>query len=356
MTGLRLHHRRASLLSLAAAPLLVVSFTACTKKQERAPRPTATVSVVPAKRATVPYVIEANGIVTPMQTANVVSQVDGIILSVDFQEGDEVRAGQPLFHIDPRPYQNAYNASLAVLARDSANAAHAKAELDRYEKLLAARVVTQQDLAVQATAAATADATVRGDQAAIETAKFNLDNTVVRASIAGRTGGVLVRRGNLVRAGSGNAPRRDQSGSPDLRPVRDSVVSTGAGPSIWIEGRSAGRGGSRRDRPGIAFHRFARRGRDGGSDFGCSGSARDAKIERRLRRPSGRRQRRRAGRGAGSSGFGPPMGPTASGGPSAGSGGASSGSGANRGRRGGGTSSTAAGAIARQQGIAKAIA
>ena len=115
MTGLRLHHRRASLLSLAVAPLAFVSFTACTKKQERPPRPTPTVSVVPAKRANVPYVIEANGVVTPMQSAAVVPQVDGIILEVDFQEGDEVSAGQPLFHIDPRPYQNAYDAAVAVL-------------------------------------------------------------------------------------------------------------------------------------------------------------------------------------------------------------------------------------------------
>jgi multidrug efflux pump subunit AcrA (membrane-fusion protein) len=203
MTWLRLHHRRASLLSLAVAPLVVVSLSACTKKPERPPRPMATVAVVPARRATVPYLIEANGIVTPVQTASVVPQVDGIITSVDFHEGDQVRAGQPLFHIDSRPYQNAYDASLAVAARDSANAAHANAELDRYRKLLASRVVTQQDLAVQETAAATADATLRADKANVETARFNLENCTVRATIAGRTGGLLVKQGNLVRGGSG---------------------------------------------------------------------------------------------------------------------------------------------------------
>jgi multidrug efflux pump subunit AcrA (membrane-fusion protein) len=203
MTGLRLQYRRASLLSLAVAPLVVLSLSACAKKQERPPRPMATVAVVPARRATVPYLIEANGIVTPMQTAAVVPQVDGIITSVDFHEGDEVRAGQPLFHIDSRPYQNAYEASMAVMARDSANAAHANAELDRYRKLLASRVVTQQDLAVQETAAATADATLRADKANVETARFNLENCTVKATIAGRTGGLLVKQGNLVRGGSG---------------------------------------------------------------------------------------------------------------------------------------------------------
>src|SRR5947209_16984439 len=106
MTGLRLRHRRAPLPSFAVA--LSVSFVvaACAKKQERQPRPVATVSVVEARRATVPYVIEANGVVTPMQSASVLPQVDGIITSVDFEEGQEVQANQPLFHIDPRPYQN----------------------------------------------------------------------------------------------------------------------------------------------------------------------------------------------------------------------------------------------------------
>ena len=202
MTGLRLTHRRASLLSFASAPLALLAVTGCTKKQERTPRPVATVAVAEARRATVPYVIDANGVVTPMQSAAVVSQVEGIILSVDFQEGDEVRAGQPLFHIDPRPYRNAYDQTLAVLARDSANAAHAKSELERYDKLLNARVITPQEAAVQSTAAATADATLRADQASLETARFNLDNTVIRAPIGGKTGALLVRRGNLVRAGA----------------------------------------------------------------------------------------------------------------------------------------------------------
>ena len=63
--------------------------------------------------------------------------------------------------------------------------------------------MTPQEPAVQSTAAATADATVRADQAAVATAKFNLDNTVIRAPISGKTGSLLVQRGNLVRSGSG---------------------------------------------------------------------------------------------------------------------------------------------------------
>ena len=128
----------------------------------------------------------SNGVVMPMQTAAVVPQVDGIILAVDFQEGDEVRAGQPLFRIDARPYENAYEQSLAVLGRDSANDAHNKTEVARYQKLLDSKVITPQEAGVQFTAAATSEATVRADKAAVANAKFALDNTVIRAPITGR--------------------------------------------------------------------------------------------------------------------------------------------------------------------------
>jgi multidrug efflux pump subunit AcrA (membrane-fusion protein) len=204
MTGLR-PLDRASLPFFAAALALPLALTACAKKQERQQRPPAQVVVQPARRATVPYIIESNGIVTPLQSAAVVPQVDGIILSVDFQEGQEVQQGQPLFHIDPRPYQNAYAQAQAVLARDSANWRNAQANAERTKQLLASKVITQQEGDVTLTAAATAEATLRADQANLAQAKFNLDNTIIRAPISGQTGGLLVKRGNLVRSG-GAAP------------------------------------------------------------------------------------------------------------------------------------------------------
>jgi multidrug efflux system membrane fusion protein len=201
MTGLRLDHRRASLLSFAAALLVPVTFAACKKAPPPQQRPAASVAVVAARRASVPYVIEANGVVTPMQSVSVTPQVDGIITTVDFQEGDEVRAGQALFHIDSRPYQNAYDQAVAVLARDSANYAQASGEADRYKKLLEQRVITPQEAGVQFTSAATTQATMNADRAAVANARFNLENAVIRAPISGKTGGLLVKRGNLVRSG-----------------------------------------------------------------------------------------------------------------------------------------------------------
>jgi len=201
MIGLRHLSRRAPLPVFGVA-LSSLAISACAKKQERAQRPVAMVSVVPARRATVPYIIESNGIVTPVQTVSVTPQVDGIIQSVDFQEGQEVRTGQPLFHIEPRPYQNAYNQALAVLARDSATWVAADVNAKRYKDLLAAKVITQEEAEVQFTSAATSVATLQSDRAAVEQARFNLDNAVVRAPIAGRTGNVLVKRGNLVHSGA----------------------------------------------------------------------------------------------------------------------------------------------------------
>jgi len=201
MIPLRSYARCVSLPFSATALVALSLLAACNKKQERPQRPVAVVQVVPARRATVPYIIEANGIVTPMQSASVTAQVDGIVQSVDFQEGQEVRQGQPLFHVDPRPYQNVYAQAAAVLARDSASWLNAKANAERSKQLLTAKVITQQEADVNLTSAATAEATLRADHATLEQARFNLENTIVRAPISGKTGSLLVKRGNLVRSG-----------------------------------------------------------------------------------------------------------------------------------------------------------
>jgi multidrug efflux system membrane fusion protein len=186
----------------ALCAVLVVA-SGCSKPQERPARPPVTVAVSVARRADVPYFIDANGVVTPIQSAAVSSQVDGIVTRVAFREGQEVTKGQVLFQVDPRPYENAYEQALAAFERDSATAANAAAQRDRYRKLVAAQVITPEEAQQYETTAATTAAVLRADQASVSTAKFNLDNTSIRAPIAGKTGGVLVRVGNLVRSGSG---------------------------------------------------------------------------------------------------------------------------------------------------------
>ena len=141
----------------------------------------------------------ANGIVEPLQSVAVQSQVGGVLTAVKFKEGDEVQAGQILFEIDPIPYRAALQQAQAVLARDEAQFANAQRDADRYAALAKRDFVTRSQ-ADQAMANATAlKAVVDADKASLATAQFNLDNASIRAPVAGKTGALFVRQGNLVR-------------------------------------------------------------------------------------------------------------------------------------------------------------
>jgi len=189
----------------AVACSVLVLAQGCTQKRARPGNQPVPVTLATARRTSVPYTTTANGIVTPLQTATVAPQVDGIVTQVTFREGQEVAAGQVLFRIEPRPYLAAYRQALAALARDSATAVNARREVVRYDSLAKKDFVTQEQADQFRSTAAAADATVKADREAIAAAKFNLDNTTIRAPISGRTGGLLVRTGNLVHAASGTA-------------------------------------------------------------------------------------------------------------------------------------------------------
>ena len=176
---------------------------ACSKPPAKPTRAPVTVAVIPVRRASLPFTLEANGTVTPLQTASVAAQVDGIVQQVLFEEGHEVTKGQLLFQVDPRPYQAAFKQAQSAVARDAVTMTNLAVDADRYEKLAKSQVVTEQEVESHRAAAAAARATVQADSAQLATAKFGLDNTEIRAPISGRTGGLLVRAGNLVRANGG---------------------------------------------------------------------------------------------------------------------------------------------------------
>jgi multidrug efflux system membrane fusion protein len=186
--------------SLFVAAAFVGVLAGCDSSSGRPPTPAVPVSVAPVTRGSAPYVIVADGSVEPLQTVQVESQVGGVLLSVDFTEGHEVTQGQILFHIDPRPFQAALRQAEANLARDEAQAVNSRKDADRYAKLVKEDYVTRSQ-ADQAEATARAQAAVvKADSAAVETARVNLSYTVIPAPISGRTGALLVRRGNLVKA------------------------------------------------------------------------------------------------------------------------------------------------------------
>jgi len=137
-----------------------------------------------------------------MQTVAVESQVNGILQRVNFSEGQAVTAGQVLFQIDPRPYIAVLDQARGQLARDEATAANARRDATRYAALVKEGYVTSSQ-ADQAEAAATsAAATVASDRATVQKAALDVANCTIRAPISGRTGSLLVRMGNLVKANS----------------------------------------------------------------------------------------------------------------------------------------------------------
>ena len=188
-------------LSAGIVALALCVIAACSKsappRQQAVP-----VSVTTVKRATIPFVVTANGVAEPMQTVSVEAQVNGILNSVTFAEGANVQAGQVLFQIDARPYVAALEQARAALARDEAIAANARRDATRYAALVKEGYVTGSQADQAEATAASAAASVAAGRAAVSRAAIDVANTTIRAPISGRTGSLLVRQGNLVRTTS----------------------------------------------------------------------------------------------------------------------------------------------------------
>ena len=159
-------------------------------------------SVTTVKRTSVPYIVTANGVAEPMQTVAVEAQVNGILNRVTFAEGQPVQVGQILFEIDSRPYVALLQQARAQLVRDEAQAANARRDAARYAALVKEGYVTGSQADQAEATAASAAATVAADRANVSKAALDVANSTIRAPISGRTGSLLVRQGNLVKANS----------------------------------------------------------------------------------------------------------------------------------------------------------
>ncbi|MGH7616379.1 MAG: efflux RND transporter periplasmic adaptor subunit [Gemmatimonadaceae bacterium] len=179
----------------------LIALGACSKPPA-SPPPVVPVRLAPATKIAAPLTIEANGVVEPLQTVTVASQVGGTIDTVEFREGEDVTAGQVLFRLDPRPFEAALRQAEAALARDEAQAENAQRDADRYKSLVEKDYVTKSQADQAASAAVSAAATVLASKASADNARLNLNYATIRAPISGRTGRLLIRRGNLVRANS----------------------------------------------------------------------------------------------------------------------------------------------------------
>jgi len=190
-----------SVRALGGIALALCLATSCSKSAP--PRqPSVPVSVTTVKRTSVPYIVTANGVAEPMQTVAVEAQVNGILNRVTFAEGQAVQAGQILFEIDSRPYVALLEQARAQLVRDEAQAANARRDAARYAALVKEGYVTGSQADQAEATAASAAATVAADRANVSKAALDVANSTIRAPISGRTGSLLVRQGNLVKANS----------------------------------------------------------------------------------------------------------------------------------------------------------
>ena len=203
----RLRPPRAVQLAALALALVVA---ACGQKSESAPAagkgpggapPPPEVGVVTVQQRPVGLVTELPGRLEASRVAQVRARAAGILLHRLFVEGSDVRAGQPLFKIDPSSLQAAVSAGQATLARAQATLAQATAQVERYKPLIEANAISKQDYTNAVAAQKTAEADVAAAKANLQTGQINLGYATVTAPIAGRIGRALVTEGALVGQG-----------------------------------------------------------------------------------------------------------------------------------------------------------
>ena len=182
------------------AVAVVLAFLACSKGQQQQGFGAVPVTVAKVQQKNVPLNIRAIGNVEPITSVTVRAQVGGVLQRVAFSEGQEVKKGDLLFEIDPRPLQAALAQAEALIKRDQANAQDAEATAKRYAALVKKEYVTQQQAENAEAQAAALRAAAAADQAALQQARLNLAYAQIRSPVSGRTGSLLVHAGNVVKA------------------------------------------------------------------------------------------------------------------------------------------------------------
>jgi len=187
---------------LVAAAIASLAAAACRSKPPPPP-PAIPVVVAAAVQMDAPITIDASGVVAPMQSVNVESQVTGTVVEVAFVEGQHVDSGAVLFRIDSRALQATVDQSRAALVRDVALADAAVRDDARYSTLAKEDYVTKEQADQMHAAAVGSQAVVQADSAALRSVIVTLGFATLHAPIAGRVGKLIVRLGNVVSPLSG---------------------------------------------------------------------------------------------------------------------------------------------------------
>jgi multidrug efflux system membrane fusion protein len=153
----------------------------------------------------VPIILTGLGTVTALNTATIHSQITGLLVSVDFREGQSVKKGDLLAQIDPRTYQAQLDQAQATLEHDQAHLRNAQLNLQRYTQLAKTDAATQQQLDNQQAAVEELNAQIKSDQAAVDNSKAQLSYTQLVAPFDGITGIRLLDVGNIIHPPTGSA-------------------------------------------------------------------------------------------------------------------------------------------------------
>jgi membrane fusion protein, multidrug efflux system len=160
----------------------------------------APVLVAQVQRQKVPVVIDAIGAVEPIRMTAVRSQVTGILEKIAFKEGQDVKQGDLLFQVDPRPFQGMLNSALADLQKAKVQLENARSQVARYQALSSGQMISKEQFQKIQDEARTAEAEMQAADSRVNNAKLQLEFSSIRAPLSGRTGNLNVDEGDLVRA------------------------------------------------------------------------------------------------------------------------------------------------------------
>jgi multidrug efflux system membrane fusion protein len=178
-------------------------FSSCAKKDPPAfERPPAAVSVVAAVTKDVPVYLDEVGRCVAREVVSVTPELSGRITEIRFTDGADLKKGDPLFTIDPRPFQAQLDAAQANLVQSKAALDFAKIQFARVQDLVESKAIARQDYDTRKNAVDVGEAQVKQNEAAVESARLNLEYTSIRSPIDGRAGHRLVDVGNVVTANS----------------------------------------------------------------------------------------------------------------------------------------------------------
>ena len=190
---------------LSFSLLLIWILFACSAKTPPPGKPPVPVAAGTVVQKTVPIQLRTIGNIEAYSTVSVKSQIGGVLTRVHFREGQDVSKGALLFTIDPRPYEAALRQAEANLAKNNAQLANARKEVQRYAELVKKGYVAQEQYDQISTNAASFEAIVNADMAVVENARLQLKYCSIYSPISGRTGNLMADEGNLIKANADTA-------------------------------------------------------------------------------------------------------------------------------------------------------